>query len=257
MSKNKAQVKELQTLCGYLNFLNRVIFPGRVFVRRMYAKYESIINPKRNPSGHFKFRQYHHVKLNAEFKADCHIWLEFLTNPSINEVVNRPMVDFSQEVTGREIRFYSDASAAVSLGFRCMLNMKWIVGQWNAAFMRKFKPSIEYLELFALTAGILSWENEEVLNNTCVVIFCDNQAVIDMVNNITSGCKNYMVLLRLLVLNRLLHNRRLQVCHVRSKDNGISDALSILQYKRFWALAPEMNKLPDMIDERIWPLSKI
>ena len=39
ISKRKATVKELQSLCGYLNFLCKAIFPGRPFVRRMYAKY--------------------------------------------------------------------------------------------------------------------------------------------------------------------------------------------------------------------------
>ena len=32
-SKSKATVKELQTLCGYLNFLNKAIVPGRAFAR--------------------------------------------------------------------------------------------------------------------------------------------------------------------------------------------------------------------------------
>ena len=42
IDKKKATVKELQQLCGYLNFLNRAIHPGRVFMRRMYAKYTKI-----------------------------------------------------------------------------------------------------------------------------------------------------------------------------------------------------------------------
>ena len=41
--KKKATVKELQVLCGYLNFLCKAIFPGRPFVRRMYAKYSTKI----------------------------------------------------------------------------------------------------------------------------------------------------------------------------------------------------------------------
>ena len=45
MRQKKATVKELQTLCGYLNFLNKAIYPGRVFVRRMYAKYQKFVQP--------------------------------------------------------------------------------------------------------------------------------------------------------------------------------------------------------------------
>ena len=40
--KKKAIVRDLQSLCGYLNFLNKAIFPGRVFTRRMYAKFSNV-----------------------------------------------------------------------------------------------------------------------------------------------------------------------------------------------------------------------
>ena len=122
---------------------------------------------------------------------------------------------------------------------------------------KRIDQVIEFLELFALAAGILTWEDHPLLNNRRVIIFCDNQAVVSMVNNITSSCKNCMILLRLLVLNSLIHNQRLFVHYVRSRDNGISDALSRLQWDRFRKLAPNMNKLPHQVDQRIWPLEKI
>ena len=67
--KRKATVKELQVLCGYLNFLSKAIFPGRAFTRRMYAKYAGVV---RNSPGS-KLRQYHHVRLDYEFKLDCQV----------------------------------------------------------------------------------------------------------------------------------------------------------------------------------------
>ena len=42
--KKKATVKDLQSLCGILNFLGRVVFPGRTFTRRMYSKYAGFVN---------------------------------------------------------------------------------------------------------------------------------------------------------------------------------------------------------------------
>ena len=39
IDKREATVKELQKLSGYLNFLTRVIVPGRTFTRRMYVKF--------------------------------------------------------------------------------------------------------------------------------------------------------------------------------------------------------------------------
>ena len=39
LGKKKATVKDLESLAGLLNFLNRAIFPGRAFTHRMYAKF--------------------------------------------------------------------------------------------------------------------------------------------------------------------------------------------------------------------------
>ena len=43
-NRKKSTVKELQKLCGYLNFLCKVIFPGQTFIRRMHAKFSTVIN---------------------------------------------------------------------------------------------------------------------------------------------------------------------------------------------------------------------
>ena len=44
--KKKATVKQLQALTGYLNFLTKVIVPGGMFTRRMYAKYGKLEGTK-------------------------------------------------------------------------------------------------------------------------------------------------------------------------------------------------------------------
>ena len=83
LSKKKATVKDIQTLCGYLNFLGKAIFPGRMFTCRMYAKYSCIMqlpstvttgnveSDVQTLQGGFKLKQFHHVKLDGEFKKDC------------------------------------------------------------------------------------------------------------------------------------------------------------------------------------------
>ena len=200
LDKKKATIKELQILCGFLNFLNKAIHPGRVFTRRMYAKYSKIMDIKhvenekeKSNAKIFSFKQYHHIKLDKEFKHDCQVWLDFLTKNKLERIVNRPMLDLTVSLTAAEIRFYSDASAAETLGFRCIFQKSWIFGQWEKDFIKTKKPSIEYLELFALCTGIFTWQHR--LQNCRIVMFCDNQAVINMINNITSSCKHCMLLL--------------------------------------------------------------
>ena len=94
----------------------------------MYPKFVNVINVNGAPKDHFeyKIKQHHHVKLDAEFKADCLVWLQFLHGP-LAEVCYRPMIDLDVKlVTSCEIGFMSDASASEKLGFGVTLGARWI-----------------------------------------------------------------------------------------------------------------------------------
>ena len=199
VNKKKATVKELQELCCYLNFLNRAVYPGRIFTRRMYAQYSSVVKMdsqattedlnEQNPGNKFKWRQYHHIKLSSEFKSDCRIWLQFLTHEGQCTIVNRLMIDLHHSVTATELFFYTDASAAQELSYGCVFDTKWTYGQWEQGFIKDCNPSIEYLELFALCAVFLTWQQDEKLKNNRVIIFCDNMAVVNMINKLSLDVK--------------------------------------------------------------------
>ena len=233
IDKSKVTVKDLQILCGYLNFLGKAIVPGRTFTRHMYAKYQGIVrvhatNDEMVMKVGLQLKAHHHVQLDGEFKKDCQVWLQFLQDTNLAYVVNRPMVDFAPKVNSQRIFFYSDASTAKTLGFGCILYDSWIFAKWELGYIAKFNPSIEYLELYALTAGLLTWEDDPTLNDCRVTIFCDNQAVVGMINKLSSSCPNSMFLLRLIVLNGLRHNRKVFAAYVDTKSNYLADALSRL-----------------------------
>ena len=268
--RKKSTVKELQSLCGFLNFISRAVFPGRTFTRRMYAKFSKVMSlPGGNHSsqghlsmtdkGNFVLKPHHHVRLDAEFKKDCKTWLQFLDGEL--EVVQWPMVDLLKQTipSSEDICFFSDASRSKnSGGFGCLLNSSWIQGFWEPGFIEKESPSIEYLELYALTAGILTWENKQELVNGRITIFCDNQSVVQMINNgMVSSCRNCMRLLQMLTLNGLRFNSRISAKFVPTKKNSLADALSWGQWERFRRLGPHMNKVEDKVNEKIWPVSKI
>ena len=260
IQKKKATVKELQSLCGYLNFLCKAIYPGRTFAQRMYAQYSDVVNFAGSENDHkicnFKKKQYHHIKLSSEFKIDCRIWLEFLTG-EISTVVCRPMTDLVDinKIQLKDIGLYSDASVSKRLGFGSILKTHWIQEFWPEGFVENNKPSIEFLELYALIAGVLTWELE--LSNIRAILHCDNMAVVHMINNMVSKCANCMRLLRLLILSGLKFNRRLTAVYINTKDNGLSDALSRGQWERFRRLGPNMEIVGDKITDQIWPISKI
>ena len=244
--KKKATVKQLQVLTGYLNFLTKLITPGRTFTRRIYTKYANISK---------NLKPYQHVNLDQEFRFDCKVWRTFLTNFS-DAVVYLPMIDLSNTQNSVRLNFYSDASANERLGMGAVFQNKWLFARWETGFIKKNSPSIEYLELLALTAAVLTWGEE--LRNMRVSIHCDNMLVVEMINSGVSSCKNCMYLLRLLTLNNLVFNRRVFALHVWLEHNGLADALSRLQFDRFWRLAPaNMAKYPCKISPLVWPASQI
>ena len=245
--KKKMTVKQLQVLTGYLNFLTKAIHSGRTFTRRMYAKYTGLDK---------KLKQHHHVAIDREFRFDCEIWRVFLVNCR-EAAVCRPMLGLNIMETSEQLDFSSDASGGEFLGFGTVYENRWLFAQWESGYIKQPNgPTIEYLELYALTTAVLTWG--PMLQNKRVVIYCDNQAVVGMINKSSSSFKNCMYSLRLLILDNLIHNRRISAKYIRSQDNKFSDALSRLDFDRFWSLAGDkMDKIPYKISELVWPASKI
>ena len=67
-----------------------------------------------------------------------------------------------------------------------------------------------------------------------------------------------MKLVRILVKDCLINNRRVFVKHIRSEKNERADALSRVQWKHFWRCSPPTTfKYPDKIDENLWPVDKV
>ena len=187
-------VIKLQKLTGHLNFINRAIVPGRAFTRRMYAKFSGKMAT---------LKPYHHVRLDREFRLDCQLWELFLQNLS---AVVYPFTDLELTLNATNIGYYSDATAVENLGYGVIFGNSWMFGKWEPGFIKQYQPSIEFLELFALCSGIITWA--ERLQQTRVVVFCDNISVVHMVNNLSLSCHQCMKLIRMLTLNNLQHDRR-------------------------------------------------
>ena len=243
MGKRKATVYQIQQLCGYLNFISRCIVPGRTFTRILYQS----LNPA--------LRQHHHLKITQEMKMDMGIWLEFLKTP---ESFARPFMDFDL-VSADELDFYTDATKNPKLGFGGCFNNSYMYCRWNSNFIRQYDPSIAYLELYAVTAAILAWIHR--LKNRRVVVFVDNKPVKSMLNFMTSGCKNCMILIRILVLQQMLHNVRIYGKYVTSAANDQADDLSRMRINKFKTEARKRGKILDKIatpvPAEIWPMEKV
>ena len=239
--KKKVTVHRLQQLCGFLNFLCRCIVPGHAFTCRLYAK----LSPK--------LRKYNHIAIYGEMRSDLQMWKQFMSHPSI---FCHSFTDFSLQQDAKEIDLFTDSSRNFHLGGGGVCDCQWFFVGWDPIFLAKVQPSIEYLELYSLTIGVVLWIHK--FCNSKVFLFCDNKAVMHMVNNTTSGCWNCMVLIRLLVLQGLKHNVVIKVKYVRSKDNARADAISRRKFQLFHKLTNfTADKIPLPIPEVLWPMSKI
>ena len=160
----------------------------------------------------------------------------------------------SISINAAEIDMFSDTSGNHSLGFGAYCGTEWTFGQWDRTFCDRYNPSIEYLELFGVLVAVLNWIRLFKIRR--VVLFCDNESVVSMINNSASKCKNCMMLIRLVIVESLVQNVRIFAKHVSTKDNGKADALSRLDFGRFWKLAAgdKMNEEPTKIPDAVWPL---
>ena len=165
-------------------------------------------------------KQHHHVLIDNEFRSDCQVWLNFL-NSKQTLTLCRPFIDVEAVRYANEIHFYTKHSI-----FR------------------------------AVCMGIFTWR--EHLKNCCIIIFCDNLSVVNMVNSLSSKCRNCMYLIRLLVLAGLSDNRRVFVSHVRTFLNKQADYLSRLKFDKFFQVSPSTIKpYPEKLPEDLWPASKL
>ena len=244
----KLRLHQLQKITGFLNFLNKAVVPGRAFTRRLYCIEERSLNKN--------MKKHHHIDITSEMRMDLELWLKFLQHPSIYA---RPFMDICPPISAQEIDFYTDASANPKLGCGGIFGKNWYILQWNEKFIKNYAPSINYLELFAMTVAISAWIH--LLKNRRVTVFCDNMSVVQMVNNNSSNCKNCMVLIRIIVINCLTHNVKLHVNHVAGKNNIYADWLSRLEYKKFRQHARKIGRSfsnsPTQVSEDLWPMEKL
>ena len=240
----KITLKQLQGLCGTLNFVGKCVVPGRAFTRRLYT-YGSKLTKKN-----------HHLSVTGEMKADLRTWLEFLQDPLSSA---RPFFHFNTQLLSTDIDFYTDASTSHGCGGIC--GEDWFIFDWDQhdLVFKHVKPSINYLELYAVVVGVVNWIHR--FRNRKVTIHCDNQSVIAMINQTSSSNRNCMILIRIFVLYCLKNNVLVTARYIKSADNTFSDMLSRHQYQQFWRLARKtgknFNRKSTPVPELLLPIGKL
>ena len=120
IDKRKVTIHHVQRLMGILNFLNRVVVPGRAFTCGMYSKLK-LLDSQGKP-----LKQHHHIWLGKQFIQDCRVWKMFLEEITISQM-SRPFIDIDAFEYAHVLNFYTDASLSKKFGgLGGVFNDNWI-----------------------------------------------------------------------------------------------------------------------------------
>ena len=232
--KKSATLQELQSLIGTLNFACKVIPPGRAFLQR-------IINLTRGvPKPH------HHIRLTNGFREDVKMWQNFLKDWNGTSLFLNPCWENSAELS-----LYTDASG--TLGFGGIFRNQWFQGKWLPHQTLDTKNiSIDWQELYAIVVACYIWAS--VWAQKRIIFYCDNQAVVSIINSKRSKSTRIMDLVRALTLKTMKYNFYFKAIHVPGHSNDIADSISRFQQTRFRRLAPHADQQPQPLPEELFRL---
>ena len=223
-------LKELQSLNGKLNFISRVIVAGRIFTRRLIDLSTTVTNPN------------HYVTINREARDDIHWWCELLHTSNKSSFIPDP-----KRIYSTDILLFTDAAKQVGLG-ACYGN-SWIQAKWADHSMEDVHD-INFLELFAIMAAVLTWGRS--WSGKRIVIVTDNKTITHIWSSGTSPIPKIMDLIRKIYLFAASNKFSLSLKHIFGHFNPVADALSRFQVDRFRQLMPTADKDPTAIPEEVW-----
>ena len=88
----------------------------------------------------------------------------------------------------------------------------WMYRWWEEEFFQKFQPSIDFLELNALLAGIVMWA--PYLMDRAILFWSDNTPTVFALRNKSSDSPEILSLLCYLTLSCMTHNITILARHV-------------------------------------------
>ena len=154
--KRKATSLDLQVLAGNLNFLCKAVPAGKPFIQRVYKAFAGV-------------PQCRHINLKHDILADMRMWKSFLFQckgwqPIIsNAERSRSAVEVFADVAGKPLLGWGAFYPAE--GF-------WMYQKWDPVWFQEYQPSIDFLELYALLAGVVTWVPH--LSNKTIIFRSDN-----------------------------------------------------------------------------------
>ncbi len=235
--KCKTTIHNIQSLLGKLQFVSRALRGARAFSRRLYDLLGRSSNPK------------YRVRLTNGIKEDLRVWLNFLQNFNGISVFHH-----AEWLSGEQLDLYTDASG--TNGFGAYFKGRWTYGKWPESWERaQLTRDMTLLEFFPIVVSLRLWGHN--LRNKQVMFFCDNQAVVSIINCQSSKNKYVMHLVRTMVSICLHNNIIFRSSYISTHHNVVADAISRFQWQRFFRAAPEADRHPTPLPPDVWEYCRV
>lgn len=202
--KKRASKKDIQRICGKLNWACRVIRGGRHFLRNIINLIKRLKNDK------------HRIWINREARSDLIWWSTGL------QIFNGE-TSFINDIPPPTVLMNTDACQNGCAGI-CMND--WFYVNFRIDCPDLQNKHISDKEMFAALLSVRKWGKQWTHKH--VSIKCDNMATVIAINKGTSTSPFFMSCIQEMFWHSVKYDFRISAVHVPGKNNFSSDAISRL-----------------------------
>ena len=224
---------QLQVLVGKLSYVCSCVRPGRAFMSRLLNELRSCDSRRST------------IPVSSELKLDLQWWLYFLDKYNGVSVIGTEFLESSEQL------FSTDASLT---GCGAICEGEYFHELFPLSVTQQ-QLSITQLELLTVVVAIKLWQLK--LKGRCIMIHCDNQACVDMINSLRSRNIFLQACLRELWLTLAVNNIMLKAAHIPGRENILADCLSrwhtdAMYQSRFYALSVSLDLQPVTVHPQLF-----
>lgn len=212
--KHSCHKKELESLVGKLQHAATVVQPGKSFLRRLF---ELLAGTE---------KVHHHISLRGGARSDITWWDTFL------ELWNG--VSIIPPLAKNLPTHHVFTDAAGKFGCGAVWDRLWLHHGWQSNLQLR---AIATLELLPIILAAMVWGRR--WSGSLVVVHCDNQAVVTIVNSGYSKDKDIMHMIRCLFFIRAHWDFQLLAEHIPGENNKAADAISRNNFPLFFQVSPD------------------
>ena len=181
-------------------------------------------------------KPHHHIRLNSTFRSDLEWWRIFATYWNGKGLINTAYE--------KEVLLTSDASGSCGCG--AWSNSDWFQLAWDQA-SQHFQIAIK--ELIPVLTATVIWGRK--WKGCSVVVNCDNEAVVVILNSRYSKDVHLMHMLRTLFFIEAQYQFKITARHIPGTLNTLADYLSRNELKSFYTNHHIANRYPSCIPDNL------